>query len=205
MISQLVRVTLLLAGVAGANCVALAQVIEFQNNGLKYQSLTRNGVTVMSARLPEQLKEFGLIQIAISNGSDTYVTISPEDFVYDRADGRTLPAEGASSVVDDILQRGNHSDLVKLVDTYEKAIYGIPNMRLANSYEKRREAALAFGVSTKFKAAAAASAIALVKTRIAPGQSTDGAVFFAFASKSFPPGRLVFHNGGDTFTFNPEQ
>ncbi len=204
MISQLLRTALLLSGVFLSSLAASAQVIEFENNGLRYQSLTRNGVTVMCARLPSELKEWGLVQIAIANGSDAYVSISPEDFSYDRGDGRIVPAGSADTVVTDVLARGNHGDLVKLITIYENAIYNIPNMKLDNGYEKRREAALGFGASAKFEAAAAASAIALVQTRIPPGESIDGAVFFRFDSKTFPSGHVVVHNGGETFVFNQE-
>ena len=204
MISQLLQTALLITGLCWSSVAARAQVIEFENNGLKYQSLTRSGLTVMCARLPAELKLWGLVQIAISNGSDAYVTISPEDVEYDRGDGKSTPAGSADAVVADVLERGNHTDLVKLIKVYEDAIYNIPNMKLDNSYERRRESALGFGTSARFEAAAAASAIALVQTRIPPGQSTDGAVFFRFGSKSFPPGHIVVHNGGETFVFNHE-
>ncbi len=193
--------TVMFIGGAG---VGAAQVIEFENSGLRYQSLTRKGVTIMCARLPVQLKEFGLMQIAISNGSDMYASIKPENFTYALADGRSIGAASADNVVTTILEHGNHSDLVKLVTTYENAIYGIPNMKLANGYEKRRQAALAEGTSAKFKAAAAASAIALIQSRVGPGESTDGAVFFPVDGKNFPPGRVVVHAGSDVWEFNPE-
>ncbi len=183
---------------------ASAQVIEFENQGLKYQSLTRKGVTVMCARLPAQLKEFALVQIAISNGSDMYATLKPEDFTYARTDGRTVTASPARDVVNMILEHGNHGDLVKLVSTYETAIYGIPNMKLENGYQKRREAALGEGTSEKFKAAAAASAIAFIESRVPPGQSTDGAVFFPLDGKNFPPGRILVHAIGEVWEFNSE-
>ncbi len=179
-------------------------MIEFENQGVKYQSLSRKGITVMCARLPVQLKEYALIQIAISNGSDMYANLKPEDFSYVRAEGRTVTATPARDVVAMILEHGNHSDLVKLVSTYETAIYGIPNMKLENGYQKRREAALGEGASEKFKAAAAASAIALIESRVAPGQSTDGAVFFPMDGKNFPPGRIVVHAMGEVWEFNPE-
>jgi hypothetical protein len=193
-------VVIILGGWYGAS----AQIIEFENDGLKYQSLTRKGVTVMCARLPAQLKEYALIQIAISNGSDMYATFKPEDFTYSRSDGRVTTAASANDVVNAILEHGNHSDLVKLVATYETAIYGIPNMKLANGYQKRREAALAEGTSARFKAAAAASAIALIQSRVPSGQSIDGAVFFPMEGKVFAPGRLIVHAGGEVWEFNPE-
>ena len=195
--------TILSLAVSGM-LTASAQVIEFENEGLKYQSLTRKGITVMCARLPVQLKEFALVQIAISNGSDMYATLKPEDFAFTRADGRVITAESADSVVTTIMNHGVHSDLVKLVSTYETAIYGIPNMKLANGYQKRRDAALGEGASAKFQAAAAASAIALTESRVAPGQTTDGAVFFPMEGKTFPPGRVVVHSGGEVWEFNPE-
>jgi hypothetical protein len=45
-------------------------------------------------------------------------------------------------------------------------------MRSTNGYESRRQQYLAEVASTKIKAAAAASAIALVQTKLAAGQST---------------------------------
>ena len=199
------RIHLAALAIALSSIVSVsAQVIEFENQGLKYQSLSRKGITVMCARLPVQLKEFALIQIAISNGSDMYASLKPEDFTFAHTDGRIVTATPAKDVVNVILEHGNHSDLVKLVSTYETAIYGIPNMKLENGYQKRREAALGEGASEKFKAAAAASAIALIETRVPPGQSTDGAVFFPMEGKNFPPGRIIVHSGGEVWEFNPE-
>jgi hypothetical protein len=51
------------------------------------------------------------------------------------------------------------------------------------------------------KAAAAASAIALVTTKLAPGQSTDGAVFYPNQGKPFGSGNLIVHMAGETFVF----
>lgn len=199
------RVTSMVAGLLlSAYAGASAQVIEFESGGLKYQSLTRKGVTIMCARMPSQLKEYALVQVAISNGSDMYATLSPEDFSYTRTNGRVVSAASADDVVDTIMRNGNHNDLVKLVAAYENAIYNIPNMRLENGYQKRREAALAFGTSVKFKAAAAASAIAFVNSRVPPGQSTDGAIFFQMDGNKFPSGRIVVHSGSDIWEFNPE-
>ena len=46
-----------------------AQVIEFESRGLKYQTLTRSGVTIMFAPLASHLREYTILQIAVSNGS----------------------------------------------------------------------------------------------------------------------------------------
>lgn len=90
--------------------------------------------------------------------------------------------------------------MIKLVSAYETALYGIPHMRVANAYESRRQAALAEVSSTKLKAAAAASAIALVQTKLLPGESTDGAVFFGANDRSFG-GRLIVRTNTDVFEF----
>lgn len=203
MVSLCARAALVIVCTA-TGALLLGQVIEFENNGLHYQSLTRKSVTVMCARLPVQLKEYSLLQVAVQNGSEMYVTLKPEDFTFSRSDGRLIPAAHADDVVTEIMEHGDRADLTKLVTTYEKAIYGIPNMKLDNGYEKRRQAALGYGVNARFKAAAAASAIALVEARIAPGRSTDGAIFFPLEGRGVHTGKLIVHSGPDTFEFNTE-
>ncbi|MBV9770629.1 MAG: hypothetical protein JOZ32_13725, partial [Bryobacterales bacterium] len=51
---------------------------------------------------------------------------------------------------------------------------------------------------------AAASALALVPTKLASGESTDGAIFFPSNGKLLGPGTLVVHTGGETFDFPSE-
>lgn len=58
--------------------------------------------------------------------------------------------------------------------------------------------------ATKAKAAATASAIALVQTKMAKGESTDGAVFFATDGKPLGPGHLIIRTNTDTFNFMTE-
>jgi hypothetical protein len=105
-----------------------------------------------------------------------------------------------------MLQRkGSGSDVIKLVGSYEAGVYGNLHLRsTTNGYEQRRLAALSMG-STKLKAAATASAIALVQTKLALGESTDGAVFFPTEGKPLGPGRVVVRTNTDVFEFNPEQ
>ena len=64
---------------------APSQVIEFESKGLKYQTLTKSGVTVMYAHLPSHVREYSILQVAISNGSAGPYTIRPEDFTFVRA------------------------------------------------------------------------------------------------------------------------
>ena len=51
---------------------------------------------------------------------------------------------------------------------------------------------------------AAASAIAFVKTKLNPGESTDGAVFFPNSGKALGPGKLRVHAAGENFEFKSE-
>jgi hypothetical protein len=179
---------------------ARAQVIEFESNGLKYQTLTKSGVTVMFAQLPMHLHEYAIIQAAVSNGAESPYVIRPEDFSYVRNDGSVVKAAPARVVIAMLFQKGSGSDVIKLVTTYEASIYGNQHMRSTNGYEQRRQAALAMS-GTRLKAAATASALALVQTKLGPGESTDGAVFFPTDGKLLGPGHLVVRTNTDVFEF----
>jgi hypothetical protein len=181
------------------------QVIEYEANGLKYQTLSRKGLTLIVTRMPNHVAGFGLFQISISNGSDIYWTVQPEDFSYVRQD-LSISAISAGDVVDVLLDKGSHADVIKLVTSYENSLYGIPHMKSTNGYEQRRQGAMTYGINTKLKAAATASAIALAQTRLAPGQSTDGSIFIPLTHdlKTLSGGRLVFKNYDETFEFNPD-
>jgi len=180
-----------------------AQVIEFESNGLKYQTLTRSGVTIMFAVMPEHLHEFAIIQVAVSNGSTGPYIIRPEDFTFVRIDGTALRASPARAVITMLEQKGSAGDVIKLVSSYEKAIYGNQRLRSTNGYEQRRQAAIAMG-STRLKAAATASALAMVQSKLASGESTDGAIFFATEGKPLGPGRLVVRTNTDVFDFKSD-
>lgn len=188
-----------------ASAFVYGQVIEYEANGLKYQTMSRKGLTLIVTRMPNHVAGFGLFQVSISNGSDHYWTVDPEDFSYVKQDV-TSSALSAEQVVDVLLSKGNHSDVVKLTTSYESTLYGIPNMRSTNGYEQRRENAMSLGINPKLKAAATASALAMAKTRLSPGQSTDGAIFIPLTHdlKTLAGGRLVFRDEGETFEFNPD-
>jgi hypothetical protein len=186
-------------------CLSIpGQVIEFESNGLKYQTITKRGVTLMVARLPGHVRELSILQVAVSNGSAGPYIIRPEDFSFLKNDGSELHAWAARDVVQLLREKGGRGDVIKLVSAYETALYGIPHMKVANAYEARRQAALAEVNSTKLKAAAAASAIALVQTKLAPGESTDGAVFFEADGKALGAGRLIVRTNTDVFEFGAE-
>ncbi len=177
--------------------------VEFESHGLTYEALTRNGITVMFASLPPHIKDFNIIQITITNGSLVSWTVKPADFTFVRPDGTVLQAISADDVIESLLERASRNDVIKLQLMYEDSIYALSNFRSTNGYEKRREAAMAQFVKPGFKAAAAASAITLVPTKLKPGDSTDGAIFFETRTKekSLGPGRLISHTCGETFEF----
>jgi hypothetical protein len=181
---------------------APAQVIEFEQNGLKYQTLTKSGVTVMFAIMPSHLHAYATMQVAVSNGAKSPYIIRPEDFTYVRHDGVSIRADAARNVILMLEQKGNGDDAIKLVTAYENAIAGNAHLKSTNGYQQRRQAALAMG-SVRLKAAAAASALAMVQTKLGPGESTDGAVFFPNDGKPLGPGKLIVRTNTDTFEFNP--
>ena len=191
----------LLAALLAACATLSAQIIPFESNGLLYKTLTKGGVTVMFAYLPAHLKEYSIMQVSLANGSPISWMVKPEDFSYRQQDGTVWQAASALAVVNNLLAKAGRRDVIKLVTTYERGVYGNEHMQTTNGYEARRESALAEGVSTRLKAGAAASALALVATKLASGESTDGAIFFPSNGKILGPGTLVVHTGGEIFEF----
>ena len=180
------------------------QVIEFEQNQLKYQALTRGEITVMFAHMPQHLKGYSMLQVTISNGSKLYCTVRPEDFSYVRHENQPLPAIPANTIVKMLMDRGDHDDVVKLTLAYESVLYGFDRMKITNGYELRRQNFMSYGIPAKLKAAAEASAIVLVSTRLKPGESTDGAVFFRNDAKTLTGGHINFRVSGEVFDFNEE-
>jgi hypothetical protein len=181
-----------------------AQVIEFESGGLRYRALTRSGVTIMFATLPTHVRDYAILQVAISNGSQIPWSIRPEDFRFERAGGPAIQALPAGTVVTTLIEKARRGDVIKLIATYEAGLYNNSQMHSTNGYETRRQDALAEIGATKIKAAAAASAIALVTTKLAPGQSTDGAVFYPNQGKPLGAGRLIVNVAAETFEFPME-
>jgi hypothetical protein len=180
-----------------------AQVLEFESGGLKYKALTRGGVTIMFAPLPTKVLGYTILQVAISNGSPTSWSFRPEDFRFERESGQNIQAVSAGTVVKQLLDRASRGDVGKLVNAYEAALFGNAQVHSTNGYESRRQDYLAMG-STKLKAASAASAIALVTTKLTPGQSTDGAVFYPSGGKPLGTGKLIVNAAAEVFEFPVE-
>ena len=167
-----------------------AQIIEFLSNGLKYQVLTQRGLTLMYAPLPLTVRDFAVLQIAFSNGSEYNWLVRSTDFLYKTEDGRRIRAVSEDTVIHDLFRHAGRSEVVKLQNAYEKSLFANQLIRSNNGYEQRRRSALAFGGQRRIKAAAAASTIALVRTKLRAGDSTDGAVFFDNQGKLIGPGTL---------------
>ena len=180
-----------------------APPVVFESHGMEYEALTKEGITVMFAPLVSRLRDFNIIQITVTNGALVSWTVRPNDFSFVRQDGTTLNPVSADEVVGTLLQRADRDDVIKLSLLYENSIYALANYRSTNGYEKRREAAMAQFVNRGFKAAAEASAITLVPTKLKSGDSTDGAVFFQNRTKEkgLGAGRLVVHTCGQMFMF----
>jgi len=181
-----------------------AQVIQFESGGLTYQTLSKDGLTVMYANLPVQVREYSIVQATVTNGSDAVAVVRPEDFAFRWPDGREVRAGAAGAVVTNFLERAGRTDVIRLVSTYEMSLYGLSRFRSTNGYERRRQAALAEVTSTRLKAAAAASAIAFVEMKLKPGESTDGALFFPARGTPLTGSRLRVAVSGQVFEFLPE-
>ncbi len=201
------------AGCASAILLALsvsspagAQIIEFESGGLHYQTQTKSGVTVMFATLPVVIRGFSVMQVAISNGSNRPWTFRPQDFKYTpEGGGTTILGAEARVVVQDFMDNGGRDDVIKLVTAYENGLYGMTRLRSTNGYEQRRQSVMAEMTSSKWKAAAAASAIVLVPAKLKPGESTDGAVFFVTRGHLLGTGKLAVEAGPSVYEFPVEK
>lgn len=180
-----------------------AQIIPFESGGLHYKALTRGGVTVMFAPLPLHVQNYTVLQVSISNGSPIAWPVKPEDFRFEAAGGGEVDAIPAVSVVLNLLNKASRGDVAKLISTYESALFGNTEIHSTNGYESRRQDAMAVN-GARLKAAAAASAIVLVSAKLLPGQSTDGAIFYANGGKPLGPGRLIVHEAAEDFVFPVE-
>jgi hypothetical protein len=147
------------------------------------------------------MKNYSVLQVTVTNGTLLSWTVKAEDFKFTRQDGTVVSPSTADDVVQSFLDKASRNDVIKLQLIYESSIYALSNFRSTNGYEKRRESAMAQFINVKFKAAAEASAITLVPTKLKPGDSTDGAVFFPNRNKdgTLGPGRLNVHTCGESF------
>src|ERR1700690_2279618 len=99
MVSRWTPRVAIIAGALIAGILLSGQVIEYEANGMKYQTLSRKGLTVIITHMPNHVAGFGLIQISISNGSDMYWMVQPEDFAYIKND-TPMTAISAGQIVE---------------------------------------------------------------------------------------------------------
>lgn len=177
-----------------------AQIIEFQSNGLRYQAMTLNGLTLMFAPVDVTVKDYAVMQVSCFNGSGAERILKPTDFVFRSAGGASWRGAPESEVIQQFWKESDFGTVMKLQAAYEKALYGNEHIRPNNGYEARRRAAMASG-NKAAKAAAAAGAISLVTARLGPGDSTDGAVFFPNGGEPLGQGQLTVRVGDDVFVF----
>ena len=95
---------------------AFAQVIEFESGGLKYQALTRGGITVMVAPLTTRILGYSIVQVAVQNGSGETQEIRPDNFRFQPVTGRAVPGLSAQAVVDDVLDRAGRNDVGRVAE-----------------------------------------------------------------------------------------
>ncbi len=183
--------------------LSAAQVIEFESGGLTYQTVTQDGLTIMFAHMPSKVREYNILQVAVSNGTERMATIRPENFQVETPGGDVIQAVPADHVINQLIRNASSEDVIKLVTTYEMGLYGMGRVRSPSGYEKRRQSALAVVSSKRLKAAAAASAIAFVETTLRPGDSTDGAVFYPTYGRPLQEARVRVHAEGKVFEFKP--
>lgn len=145
----------------------------------------------MYAPLQLTVRDFAVLQIAFSNGSSYSWSIQSTDFLYESEGGHRIRAVPEDTVIYDLFRSAGRSEVIKLQAAYEKSLFSNQLIRSNNGYEQRRQSALAGGGSRGIKAAAAASTIALVRTKLHSGDSTDGAIFFDNQGKQIGPGRLI--------------
>lgn len=177
-----------------------AQIIRFESNGMNYQVQTRSGLTLMCAPMPLKTSRYAVMHVAISNGSAQTWQVHASDFAFEYDDGTLVRAVSAHEVIEDFFRKAGRTELLKLQTAYEKALYNNQFIRPSNSYEKRRLSAMAIGPKG-LKASAAAAAITFVSAKIAPGDSTDGAVFFPTAGRELVRGRIIATLDSESFEF----
>jgi hypothetical protein len=151
--------------------------------------------------LPQQIRDYAVIEVSVSNGTKKPLAIRPEDFRFQRVDGTASQALPAGYVVNQFLERGSRNDVIKLVSAYEAALYGFQRGRATNGYEQRRQSAMADAGPPKFAAAAAASALVFIPMTLKPGESTDGAIFFPHDGKPLGRGHVMVRTSAGEFQF----
>ena len=117
-----------------------AQVIQFRSSGLDYQALTKQGLTLMFARMPLTAGRYSVLQIALNNGSVHTWKVEATDFYFESADGMRVRAISEQTVVGDFFRNAGRSEMLELQTVYEKALYSnehVPTTATSNAASRR--------------------------------------------------------------------
>ena len=142
---------------------------------------SREGVTVMIAPLERTILEYSTAQVWISNNSGRPLPIAPQWFAASLEGGASSAAVQDTVVLSDIRKHASGRDIEELVRAYESLLLGLPDEKAVGYYEQRKRAAMASG--GKMRAAIMANVIILPETRLRPGETIDGTLFFRAGGK----------------------
>lgn len=161
---------------------------------------SRDGVTVMIAPLERTILEYSTAQVWISNNSPRALPIAPQGFTATVEGGASFTAAQDTVVLNDIRRHASGRDIEELVQAYESMLLGLPDEKAMGYYEQRKRAAMSSG--GKMRAAIMANVIILPETRLRPGETIDGTLFFRQPGKSRPKvTRFTADLGGRHFEF----
>ena len=142
--------------------------------------------------------------MAVSNGSPGPYVIRPDDFSYEHPDGRSIRAVPAQTVIAMLMQKGSGTDVIKLVTAYEAGIYGNPHLRSTTATSSAGRRRSRWAAPPGFGPPRPPAPSPWWETKLAMGDSTDGAVFFPNEGKPLTGGHIVVRTNTDTFTFRSE-
>ena len=185
-----------------------AQAIDVPYRGLNYSMISRDGLTVMIAPLDLSILDYSAAHVWITNGSRRTIHLEPQLFsarmrTSKQPDGAEYIGLSDLIVVQQVMNRAKFGDIMALVRTYERNLYGFRNPDAINYYEVRKQVAAASGGSRKVRAAAMVSAIILPKADIAPGEFREGTIFFQTKEKHPQFVELTAHLAGLALVFRP--
>lgn len=185
------RRLLLIAALLAATAASTLQqrptappAIEVPYKGRTFSMASRDGVTVMIAPLERTILDYSTAQVWISNNTARSLPIAPQGFTATVESGATSAAAQDTMVLNDIRRHSSGRDIEELVRAYESMLLGLPDEKAMGYYEQRKRAALSSG--GKQRAAIMANVIILPETRLRPGETIDGTLFFHQPGKVHP-------------------
>ena len=136
---------------------ANAQVIEFESGGLKYQALTKDGLTIMVAPFPPTSAIHRCPGSRFKTAESRRSPSGPKISFIDPESGDEIAAMPARTVVNSLIDRASKGDVIKLI----------------NGIRERNLRELAIQVDQRLRAAAAERTSGI---HLDPAQSRGGGV-----------------------------